>query len=322
MSHMDLAAALEDPRRSKALVSWNNNPAASSPEQGRLRKALEREDLFHVAVDLFHTDTTAYADIVLPAASFLEFNDLVLPYFDLTLSAQVKTCEPPGRALPNQEIFRRLARAMGYNDPGLFESEADLIDRLLKQTTYEGNFADLAKVGTTSCSPSPSCSLPISNSRHRQADRACERPGGRAGAAARASRSRRRADEARAVAHHLAGIALANELELRQRPGHTEAARAGYRHAPSRRCRCPRLRRGRQPSSLVNEAGRLPLAVTISRRRSLASALSIKDGGRVHRRAMPTSSVLVAGRKSDMAESTTVHSTVVRLERAETPAQP
>src|SRR4029078_1970670 len=47
MSHMDLAAALEDPRRSKALVNWNNNPAASSPEQGRLRKALEREDLFH-----------------------------------------------------------------------------------------------------------------------------------------------------------------------------------------------------------------------------------------------------------------------------------
>ena len=98
MSHMDLAAALEDPRRSKALVNWNNNPAASSPEQGRLRKALEREDLFHVAVDLFHTDTTAYADIVLPAASFLEFNDLVLPYFDLTLSAQVKTCEPPGQS--------------------------------------------------------------------------------------------------------------------------------------------------------------------------------------------------------------------------------
>ena len=132
MSHMDLAAALEHPRRSKALVNWNNNPAASSPEQGRLRKALEREDLFHVAV-IIDSHTTAYADIVLPAASFLEFNDLVLPYFDLTLSAQVKTCAPPGQALPNQEIFRRLARAMGYNDPGLFESEADLIDRLLKQ---------------------------------------------------------------------------------------------------------------------------------------------------------------------------------------------
>jgi anaerobic selenocysteine-containing dehydrogenase len=63
ISHMDLAATLEDPARAKALVNWNNNPAASSPEQGRLRKALAREDLFHVAVDLFHTDTTAYADI-------------------------------------------------------------------------------------------------------------------------------------------------------------------------------------------------------------------------------------------------------------------
>ena len=85
---------------------------------------------------------------MLPAASFLEFNDLVLPYFDLTLSAQVKTCEPPGDALPNHEIFRRLARAMGYNDPGLFESESDLIDQLLAQTSYQGSFADLAKVGT------------------------------------------------------------------------------------------------------------------------------------------------------------------------------
>src|SRR4029453_6546321 len=115
LSHMDLAATLEQPDHTRAFVNWNNNPAASSPEQGRLRKALEREDLFHVAVDLFHTDTTAYPDIVLPGATFPQFNALVPPYFDLTLSAQVKTCEPPGEALPNQEIFRRLARAMGYN---------------------------------------------------------------------------------------------------------------------------------------------------------------------------------------------------------------
>jgi anaerobic selenocysteine-containing dehydrogenase len=148
VSHMDFAQVLADPMRSRALVNWNNNPAASSPQQAQLRQALKREDLFHVAVDLFHTDTTAYADIVLPAASFLECDDLVLSYFDLTLSAQVKAGEPLREALPNSEIFRRLAGAMGFTEPELFESDHTLIGRLLAQTKYEGEFADLAKQGT------------------------------------------------------------------------------------------------------------------------------------------------------------------------------
>jgi anaerobic selenocysteine-containing dehydrogenase len=155
ISHMDLAATLEDPARANAFVNWNNNPAASSPDQRRLRRALERDDLFHVAIDLFHTDTTAYADIVLPAASFLEFNDLVLRYFDLTVSAQVKAADPPGSALPNQEIFRRLARVMGYDDPELFETDEALIARLLAETPYRGSFADLARVGTVALFEQP-----------------------------------------------------------------------------------------------------------------------------------------------------------------------
>ena len=64
---------------------------------------------------------------MLPAASFLEFDDLVASYFHLTLSAQVKAMEPLGEALPNQEIFRRLARAMGFTEPELYESDAEII---------------------------------------------------------------------------------------------------------------------------------------------------------------------------------------------------
>ena len=60
--------------------------------------------------DLFMTDTAAYADYVLPAASFLEFDDIVFPYFHDTVSAQAKAVEPLGQSLPNQVIFRRLAR--------------------------------------------------------------------------------------------------------------------------------------------------------------------------------------------------------------------
>ncbi len=112
---MDLAATLEDPDRSRALIVWNMNPAASCPQQSRLRRALQREDLLTVALDLFPTDTTVLADYVLPAASFLEFDDLIVSYFHFTLSVQRKVMEPLGQALPNLEIFRRLARAMDFH---------------------------------------------------------------------------------------------------------------------------------------------------------------------------------------------------------------
>src|SRR6202011_1406791 len=72
MSHMDLVATLEDPELARALFCWNINIAASNPQQVRLRRALAREDLFTVVVDLFRTDTADLADFVLPAASFLE----------------------------------------------------------------------------------------------------------------------------------------------------------------------------------------------------------------------------------------------------------
>ena len=55
------------------------------------------------------------------SALFLEFDDLVFPYFNLLVSAQVKVEDSPGEALPNSEIFRRLAQAMHYEEPELFE---------------------------------------------------------------------------------------------------------------------------------------------------------------------------------------------------------
>jgi anaerobic selenocysteine-containing dehydrogenase len=153
ISHLDLADALADPAQSQALICWNNNILASSPRQARLKAALAREDLLHVCLDIFSTDTTDYADWILPAASFLEFDDLVLPYFNLTVSAQVKATEPPGEALPNQEIFRRLAGAMGLTQPALFEPDAILLDRLVRATGTAESFADLAAGGTRDVSP-------------------------------------------------------------------------------------------------------------------------------------------------------------------------
>ncbi|HXV36315.1 MAG TPA: molybdopterin-dependent oxidoreductase, partial [Myxococcota bacterium] len=148
ISHMDLVHTLADPARSRAFFCWNMNVAASGPRQRELRQALARPDLFSVVVDLFQTDTADYADIVLPAASFLEFDDLVVPYFHLYVSAQVKVDEPPGEALPNPEIFRRLARAMGFEERELYEGDREILDFVLSQSGLGIGFDELARRGT------------------------------------------------------------------------------------------------------------------------------------------------------------------------------
>jgi anaerobic selenocysteine-containing dehydrogenase len=147
-SQMDLAARLEDATQIAAFFAWNINPAASSPEQVRLRRALGRDDLLTVVVDIFPTDTCDFADYVLPAASFLEHDDLVSGYFNLSFSAQAKAAEPMGEALTNQEIFRRLARAMGYAEPALYESDEEIIAEVMRQVGIKGSFAEFAAKGT------------------------------------------------------------------------------------------------------------------------------------------------------------------------------
>ena len=147
-SQMELAARLEDPADIQAFLCWNINPAASSPEQARFRRALMRDDLFTVVVDIFQTDTADYADYVLPAASFLEFDDLVSGYFNLSMSAQAKLQEPLGESLPNQEIFRRLARAMGYQEPELYEDDETIIERIMGQVGVSGSFDAFKRIGT------------------------------------------------------------------------------------------------------------------------------------------------------------------------------
>ncbi len=146
ISHFDLAAELADAAKSDALVVWNSNPVASSANQRQLKQALCRDDLMTVVIDLFETDTVRYADIVLPAASSLEFDDLIYPYFEHRISAQVRAMDPPGQALPNAEIFRRLAGAMGYSEPELHEPDDSMLATLLKDAGV--SFQTLATQGT------------------------------------------------------------------------------------------------------------------------------------------------------------------------------
>ena len=116
---IQLGNALNDPDLNppiKALFCWNADPANCVPDTIAARKGLAREDLFTVVHDTFWSDTTAYADIVLPADTALEHVDLLAGTANTTQPIRAGNRET-GRELDNQEMFRRLARAMGYDEP-------------------------------------------------------------------------------------------------------------------------------------------------------------------------------------------------------------
>lgn len=115
----------------KALVVYNSNPAAIAPNQNRVLAGLAREDLFTVVLEQFQTDTADYADIVLPATTFLEHTDLYYSYGHYYLQLARAAVAPQGEAKSNVEVFRLLAARMGFEDACFRDSEDDMIRALL-----------------------------------------------------------------------------------------------------------------------------------------------------------------------------------------------
>lgn len=115
-----------------ALIVYNSNPAAVAPDQGAVHEGLRREDLFTVVLEHFLTDTADFADIVLPATTQLEHWDIVKPYGHLFLGLNRPAIDPVGESLPNSEIFRRLANAMGYTDPCFSESDEAVLQAFIE----------------------------------------------------------------------------------------------------------------------------------------------------------------------------------------------
>ena len=113
------------------LFVHNSNPATIVPDQNRVIAGLEREDLFTVVVEQFVTDTARYADIVLPATTQIEHLDLAHSWGHLYLALNQPATAPRGEALPNTEIARRLATALGLDDPALHRSDEELVRALL-----------------------------------------------------------------------------------------------------------------------------------------------------------------------------------------------
>jgi anaerobic selenocysteine-containing dehydrogenase len=115
----------------KALVVMNANPAAATPAQLRVRDGLLREDLFTVVLEHWMTDTADYADIVLPATMQPEHVDVMTGYGHHYVAWNEPAVEAPGECLPNTEVFRRLAAAMGADHPRLRDSDVELAEQVL-----------------------------------------------------------------------------------------------------------------------------------------------------------------------------------------------
>ena len=129
------------------LYVYNCNLAASLPDQPGLRRALQRADLFTVVHDLFLTDSADYADIVLPATSPLEQDDMVLAYGGDFGSFSRKAVEPLGEAKSNADVFQLLATGLGITEPAVHASAEEFAAEALRDGLSADEFLSRPSFG-------------------------------------------------------------------------------------------------------------------------------------------------------------------------------
>ena len=117
----------------KLLFVYNCNPAVTIPDQQRVLKGLQRDDLFTVVFDQVFTDTCLYADVVLPATTFLEGYDFARAYGPLSLQLGRPVVDPIGEARSNADVFGELGDRMGLLREDEPRGELDLLLRVLEE---------------------------------------------------------------------------------------------------------------------------------------------------------------------------------------------
>jgi anaerobic selenocysteine-containing dehydrogenase len=120
-----------DAPRVMAMVVYAANPAAVTPDQEAVLRGLAREDLFTVVHERYMTDTARYADVVLPATTALEHDDLYCSYGQYVIQRAAPAIPPVGESWSNWDLFRRLAAEMGIGHPFFRQTSRELVDALL-----------------------------------------------------------------------------------------------------------------------------------------------------------------------------------------------
>lgn len=124
MSRLGHVLTEQDDPPIKGLFVYNCNPAVTVPDQRAVLRGLCRQDLFTVVFDQVLTDTAAFADVVLPATTFLEHRDIRVSYGSYVVGGVRPVVEPVGEARSNPEVFQGLGRALGFQD-GAFQWDPD-----------------------------------------------------------------------------------------------------------------------------------------------------------------------------------------------------
>ena len=136
-----IGAALADAEPPiEALIVYDSNPVAVAPDSRTVAAGFAREDLFTVVLEHFRTDTADYADYLLPATTQLEHLDVHKSYGHLYVLANNPAIEPLGEALPNSEIFRRLAATMGFTEPCFAETDDQLAAQAFSRSGATADF--------------------------------------------------------------------------------------------------------------------------------------------------------------------------------------
>lgn len=112
----------------KSVMFYNANPVSQAPESNKIVQGLEKDDVFVVTAEHFITDTASYSDIILPATMAAEMDDMILSWGHFYLTYNQRAIDPPGETASNAEIFRRLAKTFGFDDPRFTRSDTELIE--------------------------------------------------------------------------------------------------------------------------------------------------------------------------------------------------
>lgn len=141
VNHLRLGEALLEMRDPplRALFIACNNPAVTCPEANKVRRGLAREDLFTVVHDPFMTATARYADIVLPATTYLETEDLQRAYGTYWMQYSNRATTPVGEARSNVRVAQDLAQRMGLNDKVFGMSEREIAAEMLRGSAYDAD---------------------------------------------------------------------------------------------------------------------------------------------------------------------------------------
>ena len=157
INHLKLGEALltaNDPPI-KALFVAANNPAVTNPDSVKMRAGLMRDDLFTVVHDPFLSDTARYADIVLPATTYLETEDFYRSYGTYYMQYGNKAIEPQGQAWSNFRLAQELAKRIGLTDKVFSATQREILQWMTNDANYDGAPVSIAtRAGQTFRTPS------------------------------------------------------------------------------------------------------------------------------------------------------------------------